>query len=245
MWDKNISKQVKEYFGESLNGRTVYAKLKQCKNENILFYIKNILKNEPAYEKETNVIRLIIQNKDLELCPVCGKKISYTYMIRGKHHCSLKCANNDPLVIEKKKATMKKHYGVEFPSQTPNFLIAVKNRDEHKSSETRKRTCLKKYGCAYNFQVKEVKDKIAQTMMKKYGRSNGFLIYSSKAELELVEFCKQYFTNIIQNDRKLIFPYELDIVIPNINLAIEFNGLYWHQVSMKSPRLSFKENRIV
>ena len=89
MWDKNISKQIKEYFGESLNGRTVYAKLKQCKNENILFYIKNILKNEPAYQKETNVIRLIIQDKDLEICPVCKRKIKYNYLIQGKHHCSL------------------------------------------------------------------------------------------------------------------------------------------------------------
>ena len=91
-----------------------------------------------------------------------------------------------------------------------------------------------------------VKDKIAQTMMKKYGRSNGFLIYSSKAELELVEFCKQYFTNTIQNDRKLIFPYELDIVIPNINLAIEFNGIWYHSIEARNHVwLSLNEDRNV
>lgn len=70
MWDTNISKQVKEYFGESLNGRTVYAKLKKCTNKDILNYLKITLEKEPLYEKETNIVRLIIQNKDLNTCLV-------------------------------------------------------------------------------------------------------------------------------------------------------------------------------
>ena len=35
-------------------------------------------------------------------------------------------------------------------------------------------------------------------------------------------------TTIIRNDRKLIKPYELDILIPSLNIAFEFNGDYWH-----------------
>lgn len=37
--------------------------------------------------------------------------------------------------------------------------------------------------------------------------------------------------NISVNDRKLIFPYELDVVIPSMKTAFEFNGLYWHKVN--------------
>lgn len=33
---------------------------------------------------------------------------------------------------------------------------------------------------------------------------------------------------VIVRDRDIIKPYELDIVIPNIKLAIEYCGLYWH-----------------
>lgn len=33
---------------------------------------------------------------------------------------------------------------------------------------------------------------------------------------------------IIKHDRKIIYPQELDIVIPNRNTAIEVNGSYWH-----------------
>lgn len=52
----------------------------------------------------------------------------------------------------------------------------------------------------------------------------------SKSEKELVDFCKQFYPNLIENNRSLIKPYELDILIPDIKLAIEFNGLYYHSL---------------
>ena len=33
---------------------------------------------------------------------------------------------------------------------------------------------------------------------------------------------------VIRNDKQIISPYELDIVIPDSSLAIECNGVYWH-----------------
>ena len=52
----------------------------------------------------------------------------------------------------------------------------------------------------------------------------------SNSEKELVEFCKQYFPNLKENNRKLIKPLELDIVIDELKLAIEFNGSFYHSV---------------
>ena len=73
-----------------------------------------------------------------------------------------------------------------------------------------------------------------------------FLVGKSNEEQELVDFCKQHFTNIIQHDRTLINPYELDIVIPEIKLALEFNGNYYHSVEIRYAfRLSSNENRNV
>ena len=49
----------------------------------------------------------------------------------------------------------------------------------------------------------------------------------SKSELELLDFVKQYYPNA-HKDNELIKPKELDIVIDELKLAIEFNGDYWH-----------------
>lgn len=51
----------------------------------------------------------------------------------------------------------------------------------------------------------------------------------TNAELEIYNYIKNiYDGKIIINSRKIIKPYELDIYIPEFNLAFEFNGLYWH-----------------
>jgi hypothetical protein len=49
-----------------------------------------------------------------------------------------------------------------------------------------------------------------------------------KSENELKEFLKSLNISFIENTRKIISPLELDIFIPSHNMAIEYNGLYWH-----------------
>jgi len=52
----------------------------------------------------------------------------------------------------------------------------------------------------------------------------------SVAEKLLFKTISSYYNNtlIIENDRSIITPYELDIVIPDKKIAIEYCGLYWH-----------------
>ena len=71
-----------------------------------------------------------------------------------------------------------------------------------------------------------------------------FPIGSSTQEQELVDFCKQHFYNNLKiHDRTLIKPYELDIIIPERKLAIEFNGIWYHSLEARNIiRLSFNEN---
>jgi len=53
---------------------------------------------------------------------------------------------------------------------------------------------------------------------------------SSIKEKEIVDFIKTELriNNIIENDRKILNGKELDLYFPEHNLAIEFNGLYFH-----------------
>jgi hypothetical protein len=51
----------------------------------------------------------------------------------------------------------------------------------------------------------------------------------SESEKQLRAFIETHYSGkILINDRKLIYPRELDIVIPDLRLAVEFNGVFWH-----------------
>lgn len=54
-------------------------------------------------------------------------------------------------------------------------------------------------------------------------------MYVSGQENEVFEYIKTIYSGeILRNDRKIIYPRELDIVLPEHKLAIEFNGVFWH-----------------
>jgi len=58
----------------------------------------------------------------------------------------------------------------------------------------------------------------------------------SKGETELQEWLKGYI-HIKTNDRQIIKPLELDIVIPEHKIGIEYNGLYWHSEQQGKDKL--------
>lgn len=52
---------------------------------------------------------------------------------------------------------------------------------------------------------------------------------SSYSEKELLDFVKSIYSDeIMENTKRIISPKELDVYIPKMKLAIEYNGLYWH-----------------
>ncbi len=52
-------------------------------------------------------------------------------------------------------------------------------------------------------------------------------------EKELINWLKELNIEFIEGDRTVISPKELDIYIPSSNIAIEFNGLYYHSENLK------------
>jgi hypothetical protein len=52
--------------------------------------------------------------------------------------------------------------------------------------------------------------------------------YRSEDEIEIEEFIKSLGINYIICDKKILNGAELDIYLPDFNIAIEYNGLYWH-----------------
>jgi len=57
---------------------------------------------------------------------------------------------------------------------------------------------------------------------------------SSISQKDIVSFVKDnYNGTVIENERNVIKPYEVDVYLPELNLGIEFNGVYWHSVKFK------------
>lgn len=50
----------------------------------------------------------------------------------------------------------------------------------------------------------------------------------SSPENELADFIGNLGYDVVRNTRKVIAPLELDIVIPEMRIAFEFNGIFWH-----------------
>lgn len=63
---------------------------------------------------------------------------------------------------------------------------------------------------------------------------NPSLVGTSNMELELLTFLESKYSGNILKNTKNIISKEIDFYIPELNLAFEFNGLYWHSSIYKS-----------
>lgn len=194
-------------------------------------------------------------------CPICGNEIK-KWKGRNKggyfKFCSCKCAQVDKNTRDKIKNTCLEKYGVDNAAKAKDIQSKMKNTCLKKygtknifSSEIGKKkikeTLLKKYGVENPQQNNEIKKKTKETLLKKYGITCGFQKCKkynvSKGELELYDFIKSIKPTAIHNDRKNIFPLELDIFLEENNIGIEYDGEYWHNLP-KMKKRDYIKNKI-
>ena len=151
----------------------------------------------------------------------------------------------------RRKETALKKYGVENPSQnisikikkekleakklnyaksqnlvTVNDLSKTFNRDESTIIDDIRLLNLKiiKFNNDARFYIEESNLPILSDFFSKTDECG-----KSYSEKELVDFVKSIYSDeIVENTKRIIPPKELDIYIPKMKLAIEYNGLYWH-----------------
>lgn len=63
----------------------------------------------------------------------------------------------------------------------------------------------------------------------------------SNCEIRLKDWLRSLGVEIESNNRKIIAPLELDIVIPSAKVAIELNGIYWHSQKTQTKKTYHKE----
>lgn len=182
------------------------------------------------------------------ICKSCGKHTKLISFNQGfRDYCSTKCLNNSPEIKLKKEQVSLEKYGTKHPNQAVSVkdkirdkLVGniqdkkihvsdlIKKQGFHivKSGETFSDTWVLKCQCGEQF------EKILPTWSRWNTGwkticpkcANG----SSHEEKSIGNWIESLGFEIIRRDRTVIAPLELDIYIPKLNLAIEYNGLYWH-----------------
>jgi hypothetical protein len=136
----------------------------------------------------------------------------------------------------KMKNTNLKNIGVYYPAQNINVrnkyykTIIDKNFLKYENLidldyENKKMTFKCDFGEDHNFNISmELFQNRKQAKLKLCTICN--TKFTSLSENNFLELFKDI--NYIHNDRNIIKPLELDIYLPELKLAFEYNGLYWH-----------------
>jgi len=165
-------------------------------------------------EKEYNVVKYT-KNKITFLCPICNNKFKRTFkgVLASKYNLCKSCS-----------------YKKEPPPTKHKFSYVKK--------EVKKRGCKllsKKYINAPTPLLIQCKCGNIFTRSFMYWKKGHYYCIScvkknpSKGERSLQKFVSKFNVPFETNNRTILSNnFELDIYVPSCNLAIEYNGLYWH-----------------
>ena len=148
---------------------------------------------------------------------------------------------------EKLKQTCLERYGVEHPNQIkmPNEVYEIihdkdllKNKILSLKKKDRTLINLKKL---LNYNVSTIGYYV------KLHNLDDLINYSNiKSNLEnnIVEFLNKNKINFKKNNRNILNGKELDFYLPEYNLAIEFNGTYWHSSLYKDKNYHYNKSKL-
>lgn len=129
-------------------------------------------------------------------------------------------------IRKKLKNTWKEKHNVEHISQRhipPNVLKVLNDKDwlykQHVTLNKPFTIIGKELGVDYGTVAKHT---------HKFGIYTNHLTNVSYSEREISNFLENLNVKFVSNTRSIISPYEIDFYIQEHNLAIEFDGIYWH-----------------
>lgn len=240
------NKPIKKNIRVQFDGHKGYAKFCSCRcassDEEVQAKCKTTCQERYGYDNGSKVPEVIERIKQIQFEKNGGLWDFQTK--RFKEQVKDQCMRNYGVenymqtneCRQKYIHTMMERYGVEHYSKTDEF------------KEKYRETVMNRYG-GFPTQVNDFRNKLMQTNMDKYGvKWITELINSGKygragrstPENEVFMFIKDIVKSgleVIPNDHTQMTPnernnwsinHELDIWIPSLKLAVEFQGSYWH-----------------
>ena len=239
----------------SKNDKTVYSDYLN-KSGTLTAYIKNILKIEvPSlfkrkkyfhengkqwYEQFFDIVEVVDQKKETKKCPYCDWETVDTTNRSGMFETHLL----------KEHGITKLQYLNEYPEDRDYFALANKSLDRKMETDKKKYVCcaicgekfarldwrhlgkhgitkseyIAKYG--WNVTSENLHERLSEIAIN--ANKNMKPVFTSKPELDIKKFIEGFNIECISGDRKVLNGKELDIYIPSLNFAIEYNGNFWH-----------------
>jgi len=165
----------------------------------------------------------------------------------------------DLTTSDKMKLTNVKRYGVDNPFKNVNRIRKINNGkygcdfhfQQHLSEDSLNKLNDKEWlvemnhnqkrSCVEISEILGVNNSTVNKAMYRLGIMPNYVYSSSHFEKQLVLYLRSQHITIAENDRSIIAPLELDIMLPDHNLAIEYCGLYWHNELHKNK--NYHENK--
>ena len=256
--DENTRNEIKKLIEHSERIKNSPQKIKN--NKSLISIIKsseyydtlnNILVINSNFETVGYLLRCVLENKDLLSCNTCGKELTYSQSFKSSgnfgHHCSCKCAQNDPILREHIQNQLTsyymEHYGVTNVMQLSSSVLKAKetfiehygvdnNMKSERGQQEHKKSMQDKYGVDYTWQLSSVQEKSTQTNLNKYGFEIAIKNYEIKKKAFNNRTKSYYYTNIhfdsapelalyiYLTDNNVKFEYQ-----PNASFSYKFNNI--------------------
>ena len=174
-------------------------------------------------------------------------------------------AAHNPEVIKKRQTTCLQTYGVKHPSMLETSKSKIRKNSQLKYGTSsvmnshilnfenwnNKQFWLNNFldinnrfdylKCQNYFQCSEAR---THQKIKELEIDYNKLSFISIAEKQILTYIKLLDEKVIENSRTIIKPYELDIYIPDKQIAIEYDGIYWHSYMHADRASSDKQTDI-
>jgi hypothetical protein len=166
-------------------------------------------------------------------------------------------ALQNPLILAKMQDAFEASHGARYPMLVPHIREKIEQTVFNRygrSSPHQAHINDDSYECFLDpvkfkevFEGKSLREAaqflgVAYDTARKWCERHHIDLPKSSYEDAIVELLRARGFNVKKGDRTVIAPYEIDILLPDQKLGIEFCGLYWHSEAHKSdPRYHLKK----
>ena len=246
--NSDIQNKIKETFivnygvDNPLKDSTIKEKIKQTNLER--YGVECVFQNDNIKTK--------IENTNIEkygtMYPIQNIEVKQKRKDHNLEKFGVEYTLSSPEVRDKINKTVEEKYGVSNVFKCPSIIQKIQEKNKSKfitkllTSNRLNDVCIPEFTIDEYNGSKNIKylwtckkcnskflDYIQNGMIPRCTTCYPYTKSSSFAEKEILEFCKEQFESVSENDNRVLpNNLELDIYIPELKLAIEFNGLYWH-----------------